>query len=63
MHADAHNESELFWPLRGGGGSFSVVTALEFQLYPITEVYAGVLFFPIVPNRLRRLNGNAKVRG
>jgi FAD/FMN-containing dehydrogenase len=47
VRADAHNEPELFWALRGGGGSFGVVTALEFQLYPITEVYAGVLFFPI----------------
>src|SRR6476619_3002884 len=47
IRADACNDSELFWALRGGGGSFGVVTALEFQLYPITEVYAGVLFFPI----------------
>ena len=45
--ADAENESELFWALRGGGGSFGVVTALEFQLYPISEVYAGILFFPM----------------
>jgi FAD/FMN-containing dehydrogenase len=51
VRADAHNESELFWALRGGGGSFGVVTALEFQLYPITEVYAGVLFFPIERGR------------
>ena len=47
VRADHENESELFWALRGGGGSFGVVTALEFQLYPIAEVYAGVLFFPI----------------
>jgi FAD/FMN-containing dehydrogenase len=47
VRADADNASELFWALRGGGGSFGVVTALEFQLYPIAEVYAGVLFFPI----------------
>jgi hypothetical protein len=47
VRADADNESELFWALRGGGGSFGVVTALEFQLYPIAEVYAGILFFPI----------------
>jgi hypothetical protein len=47
VRADADNESELFWALRGGGGSFGVVTALEFQLYPIAEVYAGVLLFPI----------------
>ena len=43
---DAGNEPELFWALRGGGGSFGVVTALEFRLYPISEVYAGALFFP-----------------
>ena len=43
---DAQNEPELFWALRGGGGNFGVVTALEFDLYPVSEVYAGVLFFP-----------------
>src|SRR3954452_20673085 len=47
VRADAQNEPELFWALRGGGGSFGVVTALEFTLYPIPEVYAGVLFFPL----------------
>ena len=43
---DSENEPELFWALRGGGGSFGVVTALEFRLYPIAQVYAGALFFP-----------------
>ena len=43
---DHDNEPELFWALRGGGGNFGVVTALEVQLYAIPEVYAGVLFFP-----------------
>ena len=47
VRADAENEPELFWALRGGGGAFGVVTALEFELYEISEVYAGVLFFPI----------------
>lgn len=44
---DAEHEPDLFWALRGGGGSFGVVTALEFRLFPIREVYAGVLFWPI----------------
>ena len=44
---DEAHEPELFWALRGGGGSFGVVTSIEFRLYPIREVYAGVLFFPL----------------
>jgi FAD/FMN-containing dehydrogenase len=47
VRADAENEHELFWALRGGGGSFGIVTAIEIELLPIEKVYAGVLFFPI----------------
>jgi FAD/FMN-containing dehydrogenase len=47
VRADHDNEPELFWALRGGGGNFGVVTALEFDLYPIAEVYAGMMLFPI----------------
>jgi FAD/FMN-containing dehydrogenase len=47
VRADRDNEPELFWALRGGGGNFGVVTALEFDLFPIAEVYAGMLLFPI----------------
>lgn len=43
---DHDNDPELFWALRGGGGNFGVVTAVEFRIFPISEVYAGVLFFP-----------------
>jgi FAD/FMN-containing dehydrogenase len=51
VRVDAENDPELFWALRGGGGSFGIVTALELALYPIEEVYAGVLFFPIERGR------------
>ena len=47
VHADAEQNADLFWALRGGGGSFGVVTAIEFELYPVRDVYAGVLFFPL----------------
>src|SRR5262245_34237791 len=43
---DHENEPELFWALRGGGGNFGVVTALEVQLYDIPEIYAGAFFVP-----------------
>jgi UDP-N-acetylenolpyruvoylglucosamine reductase len=44
---DADSDPDLFWAIRGGGGAFAVVTALELQLFPVAEVYAGVLFFPL----------------
>jgi FAD binding domain/Berberine and berberine like len=46
VRADADNEPDLFWALRGGGGSFGIVTALELELFPVRELYAGVLFWP-----------------
>jgi len=45
--ATAKHHPELFWALRGGGGNFGVVTALEFELFQLEEVFAGALFFPL----------------
>jgi FAD/FMN-containing dehydrogenase len=44
---DRDNDLELFWAIRGGGGSFAIVTALELRLFPYAEVYAGTLFFSL----------------
>jgi FAD/FMN-containing dehydrogenase len=46
VRADLGNEPDLFWALRGGGGNFGVVTAIEFALYPMKSAYAGWLIFP-----------------
>jgi hypothetical protein len=43
----ASQEPDLFWALRGGGGAFAVVTALEFELVELREVYAGQLMWPL----------------
>jgi FAD/FMN-containing dehydrogenase len=45
VRTDREHDPELFWALRGGGGNFGIVTAIEFRLYPLTEVYAGVMMW------------------
>jgi FAD/FMN-containing dehydrogenase len=47
VHTDAENEPDLFWALRGGGGNFAAVVALECQLIELPEIYAGCFFWPI----------------
>ncbi|MCB1376466.1 MAG: FAD-binding oxidoreductase, partial [Rhodobacteraceae bacterium] len=37
---------DLFWGLRGGGGSLAIITSVEMQLYPVTTVYGGNLIYP-----------------
>jgi FAD binding domain-containing protein len=46
VRTDRDNEPDLFWALRGGGGSFGVVTAIEFALYPAPHVYGGAMLWP-----------------
>ncbi len=45
--ASTTSHPELFWALRGASGNFGVVTALQFKLYPVSEIYGGALFFPL----------------
>ena len=47
---DANSEADLFWALRGGGGSFAVVTAIEFDLIDLPEVFAGSVIYPADEN-------------
>jgi len=47
VRTDRDTEPELLWALRGGSGNVAAVTALEIELFPITEIYAGAMFWPI----------------
>ena len=46
VRCDHENRPELFWALRGGTGSFGVVTAIEIMLIAIPELYAGAMLWP-----------------
>jgi FAD/FMN-containing dehydrogenase len=43
VRATDDSDSELFWALRGGAAPLGVVTALEFDLFPLETVVAGAL--------------------
>lgn len=46
VEASQKNNPDLFWAIRGGGGNFGVVTALEYQLHPVGQVVSGGLTYP-----------------
>jgi hypothetical protein len=43
--ASATYNPELFWALRGGKAGFGVVTSVDVQLVPLSEIYGGSLMF------------------
>lgn len=57
LHADAEDNADLFWAVRGGSGNFGVVTSLDFRLHRVSDVIAGHLKYPIrqAPQVLRFL--------
>ncbi|MFC6011361.1 FAD-binding protein [Nocardia lasii] len=47
VRATAEDHPDLFWAVRGGGGNFGVVVALELDLLDLADVYAGMLLWDI----------------
>ena len=48
VHADAEQNEDLYWGVRGGGGNFGIVTNFEFALHPVEkQVIAGEVMFPV----------------
>jgi FAD binding domain/Berberine and berberine like len=47
VRASADENPDLFWAMRGGGGSFGIVTSIEIELYPVADLHAGWLVFPM----------------
>ncbi|MFI5735055.1 FAD-binding oxidoreductase [Kribbella sp. NPDC051587] len=41
VHVTADSDPDLFWALRGGGGEFAVVVAMELDLLPAPRIYGG----------------------
>jgi hypothetical protein len=47
VRASDDENPDLFWGLRGGGGNFGVVTAIDYLLYPVgPEVIGGMVAWP-----------------
>ena len=47
VRASADENPDLFWGLRGGGGNFGVVTAIDYVLHPVgPEIVGGPVAWP-----------------
>jgi hypothetical protein len=70
VRANASQNEDLFWALRGGGGNFGIVTEFTFRLHPVGTVVAGPTFWDVsqaedvlrayrdfMPGAPRELNG------
>src|SRR5690242_17275151 len=41
LNANANENTDLYWGLRGGGGNFGIVTAFDYQLHPLGTILGG----------------------
>ncbi|AYF77891.1 FAD-binding oxidoreductase [Nocardia yunnanensis] len=60
----AETDPDLFWALRGGGGDFALVTAVELTLFPEPRLYGGRMLWsadraPAVLSAFREITATA----
>ena len=53
QHCSEHEQPDLFWALRGGGGNFGVVTSFEYRLHPVADILGGPTFYPLDDDIIR----------
>jgi len=46
LTANASENQDLFWGVRGGSGNFGIVTSLEYRLHQVGPVLGGAVFYP-----------------
>lgn len=54
VRADAEQNADLFWALRGGGGNFGVVTSFTYRMQEVGPVLAGDLGYRTDPAEMLR---------
>lgn len=45
--ANAKENKDLYWAIRGGGGNFGVVTSFLFKAHPVSTIYGGPMLWPL----------------
>jgi hypothetical protein len=47
LTANADENAELFWGMRGGGANLAIATSFEYRLHPVGSVLGGMVIYPI----------------
>ena len=46
VRANANENTDLYWAIRGGGGNFGIVSSFTYQAHPVTDVTFSLFMWP-----------------